>query len=347
MKRENEKMLRSMFKSHFGGVLAVLITCFLSTGISHAQQVPMYSQYIMNGFLVNPSLAGRDGYTSVNLTVREQWTGLAQSPSTYALSFQTRILRDSYISKSTSVRKKLVRPTKGGQVGIGGYVFNDNNGIMHRTGGQAAYSYNIPLSTQDDENSRNLAFGLAFTAYQYSIDYEGLVYDQDDPYLNNYDRSVFITDFNFGVSYSTSKFYAGFAMTNLLRGSIRFSDGNNDGSTELGHYFLTGGVKIPLASNWLLEPSAFIKSSDMLFKAIQLDLTSRIYYRNDYWAGISWRTEDALIAMMGFKYDRFYFAYAHDFTLTELRRQSLGTHEFTLAVKFGTNARRYRWINAY
>ncbi len=327
--------------------VAVIAAIFLTAGAMHAQQVPMYSQYTMNGFLVNPSFAGRDGYTSVNLTVREQWTGLEQSPSTYALSFQTRILRNSYISKSTSVKKKLVRPTKGGQVGIGAYVFNDKNGIMRRTGGQVAYSYNIPLSDASEENPRNLSFGLAMIAYQYSMDMDGLVYDHDDPFLNNYDRSVFIPDFNFGVSYTTSRIYAGFAMTNLLRGSVRFFDDNNEESAELGHYFLTGGVKIPLASNWLLEPSAFIKSSDMLFKAIQLDITSRVYYRNDYWLGLSWRTQDALIAMLGLRYDRFYIAYAYDFTLTEMRRQGLGSHELTLAVKFGTNARRYRWINSF
>lgn len=332
--------------NHLRSIITVVII-FLGFGRSEAQQVPMYSQYIMNGFLINPSFAGRDGYTSVNLTVREQWTGLAQAPSTYALSFQTRILKNSYISKSTTVKKKLVRPTRGGQVGIGGYVFNDNNGIMHRTGVQAAYSYNIPLDKEDDENTRNLAFGLSLTAYQYAINYQGLIYDPDDPYLNNYDRSVFIPDFNFGVSYTTTKYYAGFAMTNLLRGSVMFSNGNDNNNTELGHYFLTGGIKVPLSVNWLLEPSAFIKSSDMFFKAFQLDLSSRIYYKNDYWAGLSWRTNDAIIMMLGLKYDRFYFAYAFDFTLTDLRKQSLGTHEFSFAVKFGTNARRYRWINAF
>jgi type IX secretion system PorP/SprF family membrane protein len=125
-----------------------------------------------------------------------------------------------------------------------------------------------------------------------------------------------------------------------------FRNGDNRHS-ELGHYFLTGGYKIPVASDWLLEPSAFIKSSDMFFKAIQADLTTRVYYRNDYWAGLSYRTNDAVILLLGLKYDRFYFAYAYDFTLTEIRRQSLGTHEFSLAVKFGTSARRYRWINAF
>jgi hypothetical protein len=62
---------------------------------------------------------------------------------------------------------------------------------------------------------------------------------------------------------------------------------------------------------------------------------------------VSWRTGDAIIAMVGLKYDRFYFAYAFDFTLTDIRSQSFGTHELSLAVKFGESARRYRWINAY
>ncbi len=332
--------------SQFKSVLSAFILIFLF-GISEAQQVPMYSQYIMNGFLVNPSFAGRDGYTTVNLTVREQWAGLAQAPSTYALSFQTRILNNSYISKSTTVKKKLVRPTKGGRIGAGGYVFNDNNGIMKRTGIQAAYAYHIPLGTAEAGETSDLAFGLALTAYQYSINTDGLIYDQNDPYLNSYDRAVFIPDFNFGASYATRRYYVGFSMTNMLRGSVRFSNSGGNRQSELGHYFLTGGIKFPLSANWVLEPSAFIKSSDMLFKAIQLDLTSRIYFKNDYWAGLSWRTNDALILLLGFNYNRFYFAYAYDFTLTDIRKQSLGSHELTLAIKFGAGARRYRWINAF
>ena len=315
-------------------------------GAAIAQQVPMYSQYIMNGFLVTPSFAGRDGYTTVNLTVREQWVGMAESPSTYAASFQTRILKNSYISKSTSVKRKIVRPTKGGKVGLGGYLFNDNNGIMRRTGIQAAYAYHIALA-REEGNPNTLSFGLALTAYQYAINTNDLIYDHDDPLLNTYDRSVFIPDFNFGASYTTSKYYVGFAMTNLLRGSILFADTSSNKRSELGHYFITGGVKIPLSTDWVLEPSAFIKSSDMFFKAFQVDLTSRIYYKEDYWAGLSWRSNDALIMMLGLKYDRFYFAYAFDFTLTEIRKQSFGSHELTLAVKFGESARRYRWLNAY
>jgi type IX secretion system PorP/SprF family membrane protein len=325
-------------------ILSAIVLSFL-TGVAIAQQVPMYSQYIMNGFLINPSIAGRDGYTTVNLTVREQWIGMADAPSTYAASIQTRILRNSYISKSTAVRKKLVRPTKGGRVGLGGYLFSDYNGIMRRTGAQAVYAYHIPMGiTGGVPNS--LSFGLAFTAYQYATNLTGaILHNPDDPLLNTYDRSVFIPDFNFGASFTTTKYYFGFSMTNLLRGALMFADTGSVDRNELGHYFLTGGIKIPLAANWKLEPSAFIRSSDMFFKAIQADITTRVYYKDDYWAGLSYRTSDALIILLGLKYDRFYFAYAFDFALTDIRTQSLGTHELTFAVKFGESARRYRWIN--
>jgi type IX secretion system PorP/SprF family membrane protein len=322
------------------------LALFFICGVSFAQQVPMYSQYIMNGFLINPSFAGRDGYTTVNLTVRKQWVGLYGAPSTYAASFQTRVLQNSFISKSTAVRKKIVKPTKGGKVGLGGYVFNDNNGIMKRTGAQFAYSYHIAMG-RTGGIPNDLSFGLALTAYQFAINTEGLLYNPDDPLLNSYDRTVFIPDFNFGASFTTSKYYLGFAMTNLFRGSLLFADTSSVKRNELGNFFLTGGYKIQLSSDWTLEPSAFIKASDMFLKSLQMDLTARVYYMEDYWAGVSYRTNDAVIALLGIKYERFYFAYAFDFTLTDIRKQSFGTHELSFAVKFGESARRYRWINAY
>ena len=326
-------------------LLSLIVLSFLG-GASLAQQVPMYSQYIMNGFLINPSFAGRDGYTTITLTTREQWVGLEQAPATYAASFQTRLLKNSYITKATSVRKKLVRPTKGGNVGLGGYVFSDHNGIMRRTGFQLIYAYHIPMK-QIGGFPSDLALGLAFTGYQFAINTDHLIFDPDDPFLNNYDKSVFIPDFNFGASFTTAKYYAGFAMTNLLRGSLMFADTTAINRNELGHFFLTGGYKFELAPDWTLEPSAFLKSSDMFSRSFQADITARVYFRDDYWAGLSWRTNDALIILAGFKYDRFHFGYAVDIALTDIRRQSFGTHEITLAVKFGESARRYRWINSF
>lgn len=309
------------------------------------QQFPMYSQYIMNGFLLNPSYAGSDYYTTFGLTVREQWLGIPDAPSTYAAAFQTRILNNSYITKTTTVRKKIDRPTKGGRVGLGGYVFSDHNGIMHRTGFQFAYAYHLPI-----EDEKQLSFGLSLSAYQYFVDINGAVMPEDvyDEFLANYDQVVYIPDANFGVSYTTRRFFAGFAMTNLLRGTLMIGNGGENGNSQLGHYFLTGGIKFyPGSTDWIIEPSVMIKSSDMLLKALQLDITTRVYYKEDYWLGVSYRTQDAVILLAGVKVDRFYLGYAFDFTLSDIRSYTYGTHELTVLARFGDNPRRYRWINKY
>lgn len=319
------------------GLLAVM-------PVISAQQFPLYSQYMMNGFLLNPSYAGSDYYTTLGLTVREQWLSLPDAPSTYAAAFQTRILNDSYITKSTAVRKKIDRPTKGGRVGVGGYLFSDHNGIMHRTGLQLAYAYHLSLGIE-----QQLSFGLSLSAYQYFVDINGALMPDDvqDELLNSYDQVVYIPDANFGVSYQTRRYYAGFAMTNLFRGALMIGNGGENGRSELGHYFLTGGIRFYPGVDWILEPSVMLKSSDMVFKSFQVDLTGRVYYKDDYWLGLSYRTGDAVILLAGLKVDRFYLGYAFDFTLSEIRSYTYGTHELTFLARFGDNPRRYRWINKY
>lgn len=322
-----------------------MVTGFLAVMSSvSGQQFPMYSQYVMNGFLLNPSYAGSDFYTTFGLTVREQWAGIPNAPATYAASFQTRILNDSYISKATTVRKKIDRPTRGGRIGVGGYLFSDHNGIMHRTGLQMAYAYHLPIA-----NERQLSFGLSISAYQYYVNINGAVMPEDvnDELLNNYDQVVYIPDANFGVSYSTRRFYVGYSMTNLFRGALMLGNGGENGSSQLGHYFLTGGYRFYPAGDWIIEPSAMVKASDMILKSIQLDLTARVYYKEDYWLGVSWRTNDAIVLLTGFRVDRFYLGYAFDFTLTDIRSYTYGTHELTVLARFGDNPRRYRWINKY
>ena len=309
-----------------------------------AQQFPLYSQYTMNGFLLNPSYAGSDYYTTFGLTVREQWLSLPNAPSTYAAAFQTRILNDSYITKSTAVRKKIDRPTKGGRVGVGGYLFSDHNGIMHRTGLQLAYAYHLPIGID-----QQLSFGLSLSAYQYFVDIAGAVMPDDvqDDLLNNYDQVVYIPDANFGVSYMTRNYYAGFAMTNLFRGTLMIGNGGKNGRSELGHYFLTGGIRLYPGVDWIIEPSIMLKSSDMVFKSFKADITGRVYYKDDYWLGLSYRTGDAIVMLAGLKVDRFYIGYSFDFTMSEIRSYTYGTHELTVLARFGDNPRRYRWINKY
>ena len=76
--------------------IVVLLLITLAKGYS--QQAPVYSQYLLNGFLLNPAVAGSEGYTAVNLPVGGQWVGLTDGPPTYALSFQTSFIQLSRIN---------------------------------------------------------------------------------------------------------------------------------------------------------------------------------------------------------------------------------------------------------
>ena len=51
-----------------------------------AQQIPLYSQYQMNPFLYNPARTGEREHTYLYGIYRRQWTDIAGSPETIALT---------------------------------------------------------------------------------------------------------------------------------------------------------------------------------------------------------------------------------------------------------------------
>ena len=321
----------------------IIITVILVTAGIFAvksQQLPLYSQYMMNGFLLNPAIGGVDGLTSFNLTAREQWLGFENAPRTIAVSGQTRLLRNSPIRRGRSVRHRPTQMSRSGNVGLGGYVFNDRNGIIDRTGIQGTYSYHIPM----DRNQ--LSFGVSLTAFQLKLDDRNMVLNSvDDPLLNNSRKALFVPDINMGVYYSNPSYYVGFSTAQLLQSALKFgSDGYQD-FKMLRHYYLMGGYGFFLPNGVTIEPSLLIQAT--MESQVQVDINTRVYYRDDYWGGISYRTSGALVMMGGVKVDRFYFGYAFDYSMSSIRKHSFGSHEFMASIKFGDTARRYRWLNRY
>ncbi|TVR68235.1 MAG: type IX secretion system membrane protein PorP/SprF [Marinilabiliales bacterium] len=319
-------------------LIAVIIVA--ASFASTAQQLPLYSQYMMNSFLLNPAVAGNDGLTSFNLTAREQWLGFENAPRTVAISGQSRLLRNSPISRGRSVRHRPTMMSRGGNVGVGGYIFNDRNGIIDRTGFQGTYAYHIWM------DRHQLSFGISLTGYQLKLDDRYAILNEiDDPLLLNSRKALFVPDVNLGIYYSSPTYYAGFSTAQLLQSALKFG---NDGFKDykmLRHYYFMGGYGFFLYNGITIEPSVLVQAT--FESPVQVDINTRVYFRDDYWGGISYRTSGALIMMGGVKVDRFYFGYAFDYTLSSIRKHSFGSHEFMVSVKFGDTARRYRWLNRY
>ncbi len=332
--------MRTYFKIAFSFLGFILVSNSVLS-----QQAPLYSQYMMNRFLINPALAGNDGYTSINMTAKEQWVGFQDAPSTQSVSFQTRLLKTSYISKSTAVKKKMRRPSRSGRVGLGAHIYNDQNGMFRRTGVQLTYAFHIPLK----DNSQ-LSFGLSAVGYQFSISENGFFdsYDPNDPLLLAYDRNLIIPDANFGVYFKTPDYYIGFSIHNLFESIFKLGTTKDlvNNYRLLRYYYITGAYEFYLSDNLVIQPSILMKSPDN-FRSFQMDLSARLLFMENYWGGISYRTIDAMVIFAGLRIGNFYFGYAFDYQLNSIRKHTLGSHEFMFAVKLGDSARRYRWISRY
>jgi type IX secretion system PorP/SprF family membrane protein len=305
-----------------------------------SQQVPLYSQYMLNGFLLNPAVAGSEGYTAVNLTAREQWIGMKHAPGTYALSFQTRLMKKSHISRGTSVRKRKSGGSSGGKVGLGGYIFNDRNGAVSRIGIKGSYAYHINF------RHSQLSFGLSLVAYQFRLD-DDLIHllDPGDELWLGTHKAVFIPDADVGVYYTARNYWAGFSVDQLFESALKIGDSGYDRYVMERNYYLIGGYDFELNRDLTFSPSTLLKYADN--GKFQADVSGKFYFQQSYWAGLTYRTGQSIIILVGVSYDKFIFGYAYDIGLNSIMKYTYGTHEFTFIARFGDNARRYRWLNRF
>jgi len=80
---------------------------------------------------------------------------------------------------------------------------------------------------------------------------------------------------------------------------------------------------------------------------VQADISGKCYFKQDFWAGLTYRTGHSLVVLAGVRVDRLLFGYAYDIGLNGLMKFSYGTHEFTFVARFGDVASRHRWLNRF
>lgn len=336
--------------------LIISVVLFATILSVKCQQLPIYSQYWTNKFLLNPAVAGHEGYTSVNLTARKQWAGLQDAPGTIALSGQTRLLRKSYVSRGKNPRKRRKWKSRSGRVGYGGYIFNDNIGVFNKLGAQATYAYHINLDRSQ------LSLGGSLTTMQFKIDKEQIRLNDsyDNTIFATSDRGYFI-DGNFGVYFSNKDLYAGFSTQNLSESYIRLNNWDKEAAKVRleRQYQLMGGYRFAAIDFVFVEPSFNLKVAENVVS--QLDLNVTAYFKEDYWGGLAYRTGSSskiatetlggrgswFIIYGGARIDKVFFGYSFDYTLSSLQSRTYGSHEIMIAMRFGDNARRYRWLNRY
>lgn len=285
-----------------------LFAALLIAGVYRAQQLPHFSQFVINDFILNPGIAGKNNYFEAKSVARNQWVGITDAPRTYVMSFNG--------------------PVRATNVGIGASVYTDITGPTRRTGINATYAYHLKL-----KEGMKLGLGLTAGLLQFAIDGSKLnMQNANDIAIANGYVNDLIPDFGFGTYLYTEKYYFGIAAPQIYPARIKFFN-YNTASRLATHIYCIGGYKYELNSDFLLEPMIAIKYVNPT--PPQADIGLRATYNKMVWLGVTYRTQDAISTMVGYNYkDNLTIGYSYDYTTSTLRKYNTGTHEVLLAIRF-------------
>ncbi|MEZ4883335.1 MAG: type IX secretion system membrane protein PorP/SprF [Chitinophagales bacterium] len=290
-------------------IITFILILFFTQEI-YAQQVYQLTHYMINDFAFNPAVAGSDDTFVGKASFRKQWSGIDGAPTTGMVSMHGNLSENR-------------------TVGIGAILYSDNTGPIGRTGATLAYAYQLPLV----ENETYLGIGVGANLMSYKINFNELITrDEGDPQIGAGDQSKMGADANLGLYLKGLNFWAGLSVNQMFASKYTFV-GDVESIENSRHIFLGGGVTFNASENLDIAPSILLKS--VAGAGAQFELGARAIVNKNYWAGISYRTEDALAILVGLQLDSsLNLAYSYDITTSDLSNYTSGTHEITVGYNF-------------
>ncbi len=290
-------------------IFIYLVFCAM---LVNAQQLPQYSNYMINSYVMNPAVGGSEPFFEAKCDSRYQWIGIADAPRTYILSVNG--------------------PTKSLKMGLGGLLFSDIAGPTRRTGFYLSYAYHLKI-TEKIKGSLGISAGVL----QFMVDASKIsLHDPDDNTLGIGSQSMIVPDFGAGFYiYSTDKkWYIGGSVPQIFQSRVKFFNYETSSSSKLNaHAYVTGAYKFDVGSDFKVEPSTCLKF--VYPTPLQFDIGVRGIYKEKYWLGAVYRNKDAVSAIIGFNIlENISLVYSYDYTLSNIKKYTFGTHELMIAIKF-------------
>lgn len=316
--------------------ILILIVALMAIAPVFGQQLPLYSLYQENNFLLNPAIAGSDGHGVALLSYRRQWTKVKGAPETYSASYRT-----------------LLHKTN---LGLGGYVINDRTGPTSFTGGTVTASYHIsfekinPFRWPLFLRQSKISVGLSASVYQYRLNSNDLQLDQpNDPAINTVENQKWSPNAGLGVYYYYDKFFLGFSMPNVIPLNVQFDEATTESNLKRAlHYYVVVGGKIPLDKKGSYKPR-FALEPMVWFRTVkgapfQIDGHLRFKYKDLFWIGGGYRSMKTVVADAGVMIKgHLQISYAYDQSLLDVRSYIGSSHEIILAYHFDAKKRYKRY----
>lgn len=312
---------------------------FFAFQVASAQQLPQFSQYMNNPYVLNPAASSLSHDIDIALGFRQQWAGFDGAPQTYYVGGSINLGKQPVAPKKlysipiSHPRLLKSQPTvRYGKHVVGGLVARDEYGVFQRSSVMGSYSYHHPIG---DEYW--LAGGLSLGWYGFSFDRNDIVLETDfdntynDFVANGSNSNLF--DINAGLYFYGDRIFAGYSVYQLGRNEIDL--GNEQSPLNLSearlemHHYATAGYRFSVSEKIDLTPSFMLKIRPPA--PLSIDINMMAEWDRRFRLGFSYRNQDAVSVILGANLTDFMrLAYAYDYVTSDINDLSSGSHEVVL-----------------
>ena len=304
-----------------------------------SQQLPQYSQYLRNQFMLNPGAAGIYEFTDVTMSGRMQWLGFENAPkTTYAsvtaiVSPKPKVRYNPSLHISTGPVRNPEIKTGYVKHAIGGQLVADQYGPFRQVQFSGTYAIHLPISKKIN---MSLGTKVGLSTHTFLPERAQVLNPLTDLTYTNYtinQGNRTNLDIGSGLYVYSKKMFFGVAIDQLSKDLVSYGPGTADFNTKM-HFNMMGAYKITLNEDMTLSPAFLIKYIKPF--PLTAEATLQFEYKEWFWISASYRYKDAIIGMLGLNIsNRFKFGYSYDFSLSHFSNCSSGGHELILGIMIG------------
>ena len=281
-------------------MIIVAFFCMLNT--VSAQAEPQYTQYMYNTISINPGYAGTKGKLEAILLHRSQWVGLDGSPKTQSLGLHKRVKNN---------------------IGLGLHALNDNLGPSNKILVNGDLAYQIRLN-----RTLNLSMGINAGIDVLNIDYsKGTFFDANDPIFAE-NVNTLRPVLGSGLYLYSNNWYVGLSASNFFNSNV-YNDEERLITDRKTQYYGIAGYVFDISNAVRFKPALLTKL--VSGAPISFDVSANFLFDNKITAGLAYRNEDAISALVGFQINpKFFVGYSYDYSTSGLSNFNSGSHELLL-----------------
>ena len=318
-------------------------TVILLSSVSFGQQVTQFSQYMKNQYMVNPGSAGMYDFLDVTVGGRMQWLGFDNAPKSSYLYISSPLKKKQGRAKYNPGIRISNRAVQAPKVGtgklkhaVGGFVLADQYGAYQQLKFAGTYALHLPIN-RDYNISLGTNVGLSNRTFlkDRAQTLNVLTGVGVDPTYDAYSQSANLNtlDVGLGIYFYSQELFVGVSAEQLTKDFVSFGSGTANFDPR-NHFRFVAGYKFEMNRDWDVTPSLLMKYVQNA--PLSIEGSAIFDYKNWLWFGASYRSTDAVVAMIGLTIsERFKFGYSFDYNVSRFNKYSAGGHELVLGLMFG------------